>query len=123
MSVQPEENFIPYLVLVRSDKDGGELKARLAEAVPLLKEALAEMGSVQFVEMGYDGSLVAFLVAENPRFENSLQVQQHLQSPRSRKAAPLIVHDKVLVVSIEYGTASRMERTTSWLRECNLLIE
>ena len=123
MSAQPEENFIPYLVLVRFDKDGGELKARLGEAVPLLKEALAEMGSVQFVEMGYDGSMVAFLVAANPRFENSLKVQQHLQSPLSRKAAPLIVHDKVLVVSIEYGTASRLERTTSWLRECNLLIE
>jgi hypothetical protein len=35
----------------------------------------------------------------------------------------LIEHDKILVVSIEWGTASRLERTTSWLRECNLLIE
>jgi hypothetical protein len=120
---QSEEEFIPYLVLVRFDKDGGDLKLRLAEAVPVLKEVLAEMGTVQFVEMSYDGSMVAFLVAAQPRFENTLQVQLHLQSPRSRKSSPLIVHDKVLVVSIEVGTASRLERTTSWLRECNLLME
>lgn len=118
-----EEEFIPYLVLVRFDKDGGELKARLAESVPVLKETLAEVGSVQFVEMSYDGSMVAFLVAANPRFENPLQVQGHLQSPRSHRPSALIVHDKVLVASIEWGTASRLERTTSWLRECNLLIE
>jgi hypothetical protein len=118
-----EEDFIPYLVLVRFDKDGGELKARLAESVPVLKEVLAEVGAVQFVEMAYDGSMVAFLVAAHPRFENPLQVQGHLQSPRSHKSSPLIQHDKILVVSIECGTASRLERTTSWLRECNLLIE
>lgn len=118
-----DEDFIPYLVLVRFDKDGGELKARLAESVPILKEVVAEAGSVQFVEMSYDGSMVAFLVAANPRFENPLQLHRHLQSPRSRKSSPLIAHDKILVVSIEYGTASRLERTTSWLREWNLLIE
>lgn len=118
-----EETFIPYLVLVRFDKDGGELKARLAQSVPVLKEALAEVGPVQFVEMAYDGSMVAFLVAANPRFETPLQLQAHLQSPRSRRSSPLIEQDKVLVVSVELGTASRMERTTSWLREWNLLIE
>ena len=121
--IETEETFIPYLVLVRFDKDGGELKVRLAESVPVLKEALAEVGAVQFVEMSYDGSMVAFLVAANPRFETPLQVQMHLQSPRSRKPSPLILHDKVLVVSVETGTASRMERTTSWLREWDLLIE
>lgn len=120
---QSEEEFIPYLVLVRFDKDGGDLKLRLAESVPVLKEVLAEIGMVQFVEMSYDGSMVAFLVAAQLRFENTLQVQLHLQSPRSRKSSPLIDHDKILVVSIEMGTASRLERTTSWLRECNLLLE
>ena len=118
-----EEDFIPYLVLVRFDKDGRELKTRLAESVPVLKEALGEMGTVQFVEMAYDGSMVAFLVAANPRFENPLQVLGHLQSPRSRRSSPLITQDQVLVVSVETGSASRLERATSWLRECNLLIE
>jgi hypothetical protein len=118
-----EEDFIPYLVIVRFDKDGGELKTRLAESVPVLREVLAEMGTVQFVEMAYDGSMVAFLVAANPRFEDVLQVQEHLQLPRSRRSSPVIPHDKILVLSIETGTASRMERTTSWLRECNLLVE
>jgi hypothetical protein len=118
-----QEDFIPYLVLVRFDKDGGDLKLRLAESVPVFKEVLAEMGMVQSVEMSYDGSMVVFLVAAQPRFENTLQVQLHLQSPRSRKSSPLIGHDKILVVSIEMGSASRLERTTSWLRECNLLVE
>jgi hypothetical protein len=122
MSVS-EEGFVPYLILVRFDKDGGELRVRLAQSVPILKEVLAEMGTVQFVEMAYDGSMVAFLVAANPKFENVLQVHKHLHAPRSRNSSPLIEHDKVLVVSIETGTASRLERSTSWLREYELLVE
>ena len=118
-----DEAFIPYLVLVRFDKDGGDLKRRLAESVPALKDALADLGKVQFVEMSYDGSMAAFLVAANPRFEDVLQVQAHLQSPRTGKSSALVVHDKVLVVTLETGTASRMERTTSWLREFGLLVE
>jgi hypothetical protein len=118
-----DEVFIPYLVLVRFDKDGGDLKKRLAESVPVLKEALAAIGKVQFVEMSYDGSMVAFLVAANPRFESVLQVQSHLQSPRSGRSSALVTQDKVLVVTLETGTASRMERTTSWLREFDLLVE
>jgi hypothetical protein len=118
-----EEDFIPYLVLVRFDKDGGELMARLKEAAPALKHALAEVGTVQAIEVAYDGSMAAYLVAANPRFANALQVLGHLQSPRSHKSSPLIAHDKVLVVSIEQGSAARLERTTSWLRECNLLVE
>lgn len=118
-----EESYIPYLVLVRFDKDGGDLRARVIESAPALKDALEEIGTVQSVEMSYDGSMVAYLVAADPRFENSLQVQNHLQSPRSRRASPLIAHDKVLVVSVEMGSASRLERVTSWLRECSLLIE
>jgi hypothetical protein len=118
-----DEAFIPYLVLVRFDKDGGDLKRRLAESVPALKDALADIGKVQFVEMSYDGSMAAFLVAANPRFEDVLQVQAHLQSPRTGKSSALVVHDKVLVVTLETGTALRMERTTSWLREFGLLVE
>ena len=118
-----EEGYIPYLVLVRFDKDGGDLKKRLAESVPVLKDALAEIGKVQFVEMSYDGSMVAFLVAANPRFRDVLQIQSHLQSPQSGRSSALVIHDKVLVVSIETGAASRMERTTSWLREFELLVE
>ena len=118
-----DEVFIPYLVLVRFDKDGGDLKKRLAESVPVLKEELATIGKVQFVEMSYDGSMVAFLVAANPRFDSVLQVQSHLQSPRSGGSSALVAHDKILVVTLETGTASRMERTTSWLREFDLLVE
>ncbi len=118
-----DEVFIPYLVLVRFDKDGGDLNKRLAESVPVLKEALAAIGKVQFVEMSYDGSMVAFLVAANPRFESVLQVQSHLQSPRSGRSSALVTHDKILVVTLETGTALRMERTTSWLREFDLLVE
>jgi hypothetical protein len=44
------------------------------ESVLALKEALADLGKVQFVEMSYDGSMAAFLVAANPRFEDVLQV-------------------------------------------------
>jgi hypothetical protein len=120
---ESDDEFIPYLVLVRFDKDGKDLKQRLAESVPVLKEGLSDMGKVQFVEMSYDGSMVAFLVAANPRFDTVLQVQSHLQSPRSGRSSALIGHDKVLVVSLETGTASRMERTTSWLREFGLLVE
>ena len=116
-----EESYIPYLVLIRFDKDGGDLRARVTEAAPALKVGLAEIGTVQSVEMSYDGSMVAYLVAANPRFENSLQVQIHLQSPRSRRSSPLIIHDKILIVSIEQGSASRLERVTSWLREVTFL--
>ena len=118
-----DEEFIPYLILVRFDKDGEDLKKRLAESVPILKESLADLGKVQFVEMSYDGSMVAFLVAANPRFEDVLQVRLHLESPRSGRFSALVVHDKVLIVTLETGTASRMERTTSWLREFQLLVE
>jgi hypothetical protein len=118
-----EEGYIPYLVLVRFDKDGDDLTRRLAESVPVLKDALGDLGRVQFVEMSYDGSMVAFLVAANPRFGNVLQVQSHLQSPRSGRSSALVAADKILVVTLETGTASRLERTTSWLREFELLVE
>ena len=92
-----DDEFIPYLVLVRFDKDGEDLKKRLAESVPVLKESLADMGKVQFVEMSYDGSMVTFLVAANPRFEDVLQVQLQLRSPRSGRSSALAIHDKVQI--------------------------
>jgi hypothetical protein len=117
------EDFIPYLVFVRFDKDDRELKARLAESVPLLKAALMEVGEVQFVEMSYDGSAVVFLVAANPKFEDVLQVRRQLHLPQSRASSPLTEHDKILIVTLETGCASRLEYATSWLREYGLLVE
>jgi hypothetical protein len=118
-----EESYIPYLVLVRFDKDGGDLKARVMQSAPVLKDVLSEIGKVQTVEMSYDGSMVVYLVAADPRFTDPLHVKSHLHSSSSRRSSPLIAHDKVLVVSIELGSASRLERVTSWLRECDLLVE
>src|SRR5438094_91619 len=108
-----EESYIPYLVMVRFDKDDGEIKARIAESAPVLRDVLGQIGSVQAVEMSYDGSMMAFLVAASPKFENTLQVHTFLQ-----KSSAMITHDKILVVAISMGSASRLERVTSWLREC-----
>jgi hypothetical protein len=118
-----EESYIPYLVLVRFDKDGGDLKARVMQSAPVLKDVLTEIGKVQSVEMAYDGSMVAYLVAADPRFTDPLHVKSYLHAPSARRSSPLISQDKVLVVSIELGSASRLERVTSWLRECDLLVE
>ena len=38
-----EEGYIPYLVLVRFDKDGGDLKARVIESAPALKDVLGKL--------------------------------------------------------------------------------
>jgi hypothetical protein len=73
--------------------------------------------------MSYDGSLVAFLVAADTRFENTLQVMNHMQSPRSRKSSGLVGHDKVLVLEVHTGSASRLERVTGWLNEYGMLAE
>ncbi len=118
-----EDSYIPYLVLVRFDKDGGDLKARVMQSAPVLRDLLTEIGKVQSVEMSYDGSMVAYLVAADPRFTDPLHVKSYLQAPSSRRSSPLVSHDKLLVVSIELGSASRLERVTSWLRECDLLVE
>ena len=40
----------------------------------------------------------------------------------ARRASPLKTHDKVLVVAVQCGIASRMERITDWLRERDLLV-
>jgi len=118
-----QESYIPYLVLVRFDKDGGDLKTRVMQSAPVLKDVLAEIGRVQAVEMAYDGSMVAYLVAADPRFTDALHLNSYLHAPSARRSSPLISQDKVLVVSIDWGSASRLERVTSWLREYDLLVE
>jgi hypothetical protein len=45
------------------------------------------------------------------------QVVTQLQSPKSHRTSPLKTHDKLLVISVELGVATRMERITDWLRE------
>jgi len=115
-----EEGYIPYLVIVRFDK-GDDLRDRLEESLPLMTSALAELGDVEPVTSSYDGSAVTYLLEARPDLQPG-QIVAHLQSPKSRKASPLKTHDKVLVVAVECGVASRLERTTDWLREHELLV-
>jgi hypothetical protein len=116
-----ESEFIPYLVLVRFDK-GEDLRDRLEESLPLLRAALAEFGQVEPVTTSYDGSAVSYLVAAKPDFQPDRMIEQ-LQSARSGRPAPLKTLDKALVLALECGAASRMERATEWLREHGCLSE
>jgi hypothetical protein len=120
---EEQDEFIPYLVLVRFDKGEKGSTARISESLPPLLATLEEMGSVQRVEMSYDGSFVAFLVAADTRFENTLRVLNQVQSPRSGKSSALERHDKVLVLEVHMGSATRLERVTGWLNECGILAE
>jgi hypothetical protein len=115
-----DEGYIPYLVIVRFDK-GYDLRDRLEESLPLMNSALAELGDVEPVTSSYDGSAVTYLLEARPDLQPGHIVAQ-LQSPKSRKASPLKTHDKVLVVAVQCGIASRMERVTDWLRERELLV-
>jgi hypothetical protein len=115
-----DEAFIPYLIQVRFDK-GQELRDRLEESLPLLRSALAELGAVEPVTSSYDGSLVSYVLAAKPDLQPR-QILAQLESPRSHKASPLKIHDKVLIAALECGIASRMERVTDWLRDHGLLV-
>jgi hypothetical protein len=115
-----DEGYIPYLVMVRFDK-GDDLRDRLEESLPLMNSALAELGDVEPVTSSYDGSAVTYLLEARPDLQPG-QIVAQLQSPKSRKASPLKTHDKVLVVAVQCGIASRMERITDWLRERELLV-
>jgi hypothetical protein len=115
-----DEGYIPYLVIIRFDK-GYDLRDRLEESLPLMNSALAELGAVEPVTSSYDGSMVTFLLEARPDLQPGHIVAQ-LQSPKSRKASPLKTHDKVLVVAVQCGIASRMEQITDWLRERELLV-
>jgi hypothetical protein len=114
-----DEGFIPYLVLVRLDK-GEDLRDRVEESLPLLRGALGEMGDVEPVTSSYDGSAAAYLLSARPDLQPR-QVLAQLESPKSRRPSPLKTHDKVLIISLEAGMASRLERTTDWLREHDCL--
>jgi hypothetical protein len=115
-----DEGYIPYLVIVRFDK-GYDLRDRLEESLPLMNSALAELGAVEPVTSSYDGSAVTYLLEARPDLQPG-HILAQLQSPKSRKASPLKTHDKVLVVAVQCGIASRMERVTDWLRERELLV-
>jgi hypothetical protein len=115
-----DEGYIPYLVIVRFDK-GYDLRDRLEESLPLMNSALAELGAVEPVTSSYDGSAVSYLLEARPDLQPG-HILAQLQSPKSRKASPLKTHDKVLVVAVQCGIASRMERITDWLRERELLV-
>jgi hypothetical protein len=115
-----DEGFIPYFVLVRFDKDA-DLRDRLEDSLPLLRSALAECGSVEPVTSSYDGSAVAFLLEARANLQPG-QILSQLQSPASRKPSPLKLHDKVLVLAIECGAASKLERATEWLGERGVLV-
>ena len=115
-----DEGYIPYLVIVRFDK-GEDLRDRLEESLPLMTSALAELGGVEPVTSSYDGSAVTYLLEARPDLQPGHIVAQ-LQAPKSRKASPLKIQDKVLVVAVQCGIASRLDRVTDWLRERELLV-
>jgi hypothetical protein len=114
-----DDGFIPYLVLVCFDR-GTDLRDRIEESLPLLLEALKEIGDVQPAMSSYDGSAVSYLVSASPTTQPR-QVLEQLQSPKSRRGSPLKTHDRVLVISLELGLAQRMERVTDWLSKHDLL--
>ena len=118
-TMSSDGSFIPYLVLIRFDR-GDDLRDRLHESLSLLQEALAELGSVEPVMSSYDGSAVAYLLEARATIQPQ-QVVTQLQSPKSRRTSPLKTHDKLLVISVELGVATRMERITDWLREHDAL--
>lgn len=115
MNTATDEGFIPYLVLVRFDK-GEDLRDRLHESLPFLQSALTEFGEVEPVLSSYDGSAVAYLLSARADFQPR-HVLEQLQSPKSRRTSPLKTHDKVLVISVELGIATRLDRITDWLRD------
>jgi hypothetical protein len=114
-----DEEFIPYLVLVCFDR-GADLRDRIEESLPLLQEAMKEIGTVQPAMSSYDGSAVSYLVATAATVQPE-HILERLKSPRAHRGSPLKTHDRVLVISIGPGLAQRMERVTEWLSEYGLL--
>ena len=114
-----DEDFIAYLVLVCFDR-GTDLRDRIEESLPLLLEALKDIGDVQPAMSSYDGSAVSYLVSTSADVQPE-RVLEQLKSPRSRRGSPLKTHDRVLVISVGPGLAQRMERVTEWLSEYGLL--
>ena len=115
MSTAPDEGFIAYLVLVRFDK-GDDLRDRVEESLPILHDALKEIGNAEPAMSSYDGSTAVFLLSA-PADLQPWQVTEQLQFPKSKRVSPLKTLDKVLVLSIGLGVAHRMERVNDWLRD------
>lgn len=114
-----DEEFIAYLVLICFDR-GMDLRDRIEESLPLLQEALKEIGDVQPAMSSYDGSAVSYLISTSTAIQPE-RVLEQLKSSKARRAAPLKTHDRVLVISVGPGLAQRMERVTEWLSEYGLL--
>jgi hypothetical protein len=114
-----DDEFIPYLILVRFDK-GEDLRDRLHESLPLLQNSLKELGEAIPALSSYDGSAVAYLLSARPSVQPE-HVLAHLRTAKSHEGAPLKTQDKVLVISVELGLASRLDLVTDWLRNCGAL--
>ena len=114
-----DEEFIPYLVLVCFDR-GTDLRDRLEESLPLLTEALKQIGDVQPAMSSYDGSVVSYLVSTSADVQPA-RVLEQLKVAKAHRGSPLKTHDKVLVISLGPGLAQRMESVTDWLSEYGLL--
>jgi hypothetical protein len=114
-----DEEFIPYLVLVCFDR-ATDLRDRIEESLPLLQDALKEIGTVQPAMSSYDGSVVSYLVSTSAAVQPE-RILEQLKSPRAHRGSPLKTHDRVLVISVGPGLAQRMERVTDWLTEYGLL--
>jgi hypothetical protein len=114
-----DEEFIPYLVLICFDR-GTDLRDRIEESLPLLQEALKELGNVQPALSSYDGSAVSYLISTSAAVQPE-QILERLKAPKAHRGSPLKTHDRVLVISVGPGLAQRMERVTDWLTEYGLL--
>jgi hypothetical protein len=113
------DGFIPYLVLIRFDKDEGLLQ-RLRAAGPRLRSTLAAIGKHELVATSYDGSMVAYLVEARADTQPRALMGFLMSGPEDVGSA-LNAADKVLVLCCDVGTASRLERVTDVLREWDLL--
>jgi hypothetical protein len=120
-NVQDDAGFIPYIIVVRFDKDEN-LKDRLRDSLARLQESLRAMGDLLPLLSSYEGSLVAYLLAAHQDYQPD-RVLSQLASPKSGRPSGLIVSDRVFIAAIEVGTASKLEHATKWLREYGALAD
>ena len=114
------DDFIPYLVSIRLDKQDG-LADRIKDSVPRIISSLKELGEVEPAMLSYDGSCFSFLLEAEAHYQ-PWQIVKQLESPRSRKPSGFVADDRVLVVSIDAGCAKGLERPMDWLRDHELLV-
>src|SRR5438876_2445254 len=103
-----DEDFIPYLVLVCFDR-GTDLRDRIEESLPLLLEALKEIGNVQPAMSSYDGSAVSYLVSTSAAVQ-PWQVLEQLRLRRPGRGSRLRLHARWLVTSLGPGPARGRDR-------------